>query len=153
MFFRNRELAIFGGLEPAKPRIRECVKFGDCDSVKTWSREHAEARNLELAMARTSEGGWLGNLSETQFGSHGRRHARTDVEAKADSGICRRPGSGVTREGIHEPTGKQSQSCCPKKSGFWVWTSGGFVNMLAEKDILVCVHTRNIPWAWGCFCM
>jgi hypothetical protein len=47
--FRNRELTIFGGLEPAK--------FGDRDSVKTWSREHAEARNLELAMARPSEGG------------------------------------------------------------------------------------------------
>jgi hypothetical protein len=55
MFFRNRELTIFGGLEPAKPRIRECVKFGDHDSVKAWSREHAEARNLELAMARTSK--------------------------------------------------------------------------------------------------
>jgi hypothetical protein len=56
MFFKNRELTIFGGLEPAKPRIRECVKFEDHDSVKTWSREHAKARNLELAMARTSEG-------------------------------------------------------------------------------------------------
>jgi hypothetical protein len=32
--------------------------------VKTCSREHAEARNLELAMARTSKGGWFGNLSE-----------------------------------------------------------------------------------------
>jgi hypothetical protein len=92
MFFRNRELAIFGGLEPAKPRIRECVKFGDCDSVKTWSREHAEARNLELA--------WR------------------ELRRAADSGICRRPSSGVTREDIHEPTEKQSQSCCPKKSGF-----------------------------------
>jgi hypothetical protein len=57
MFFSNREFTIFGGLEPAKPWIRECVKFGDRDSVKTWSREHAEAQNLELAMARTSEGG------------------------------------------------------------------------------------------------
>jgi hypothetical protein len=57
MFFRNRELTIFGGLEPAKPRIREYAKFGDRDSVKTWSREPAEARNLELAVARTSEGG------------------------------------------------------------------------------------------------
>jgi hypothetical protein len=37
---------------------------------------------------------------------------------KADSGICRGPGSGVTCEDIHEPTEKQSQSCCPKKSGF-----------------------------------
>jgi hypothetical protein len=32
-----------------------------------------------------------------------------------------------------------------------VWTSGRFENMLDEKDSLVCVHSRNIPWAWGCF--
>jgi hypothetical protein len=37
---------------------------------------------------------------------------------KPKSGICRGPGSGVTCEDIHEPTEKQSQSCCPKKSGF-----------------------------------
>jgi hypothetical protein len=57
MFFRNRELTIFGGQEPAKPQIREYVKFGDRDSVKTWSHEHAEARNRELAVARASKGG------------------------------------------------------------------------------------------------
>jgi hypothetical protein len=57
MFFRNRELTIFGSLEPAKLQIREYVKFGDRVSEKTWSREHAEARNLELAVARTSRGG------------------------------------------------------------------------------------------------
>jgi hypothetical protein len=68
-----------------------------------------------------------------------------------DSGICRRLSSGVTRGDIHEPAEKQSQSCCPRKSGFRVWTNGWFVNMLDEKDILVCVHTRNILWAWGCF--
>jgi hypothetical protein len=56
MFFRNSELTILGGLEPAKPQIREYVKFGDRDSVKMWSREHAEARNLELAVVRTSKG-------------------------------------------------------------------------------------------------
>jgi hypothetical protein len=33
------------------------VKFGDRDLVKMWSREHSEARNLKVAMARTSEGG------------------------------------------------------------------------------------------------
>jgi hypothetical protein len=55
--FRNRELTIFGSLEPAKLQIRGYVKFGDRDSEKTWSREHAEARNLELAVARTSKGG------------------------------------------------------------------------------------------------
>jgi hypothetical protein len=120
MFFRNKKLTIFGSLEPVEPRIRECVKFGNFDSVKKWGREHAEARNLELAMARTSGDGRFGNLSGTQFGSHVRRHAQTFEEAKADSGICRGPGSGVTREDIHEPTEKQSQSCCPKKSGFRV---------------------------------
>jgi hypothetical protein len=57
MFFRNRELTIFGSLEPVKLQIHEYVKFGDRDSEKTWSREHAEARNLELAVARTSKGG------------------------------------------------------------------------------------------------
>jgi hypothetical protein len=46
------------------------MNFGDRDSVKTLSREQAEARNLELAMARTSEDGRFGNLSEIQFGDH-----------------------------------------------------------------------------------
>jgi hypothetical protein len=74
-----------------------------------------------------------------------------ELRRKADSGICQGPSSGVTREDIHEPAEKQSQSCCPKKSGFRVWTSGRFVNMLDEKDIFVCVHIRNILWGWGCF--
>jgi hypothetical protein len=151
MFFRNREFMIFGSLEPAKLHIREYVKFGDRDSEKTWSHERAEARNLEPAVARTSKGGWFGNLSGTQFGSHAWRYSRTGEEAKADSGICRGPGSGVTYEDIHEPTKKQCQSCRPKKSRFWVWTSGRLVNMLDEKDVLICVHTRNILWSWGCF--
>jgi hypothetical protein len=120
MFFRGRKLTIFGILKPAKPRIRECVKFGNLDSVKKLGHEHAKARNLELAMARTSEDGRFGNLSRTKFGSHARRHARTDEEANADSGTCRGPSSGVTREDIHELAEKQSQSCCPKKSGFRV---------------------------------
>jgi hypothetical protein len=42
------------------------------------------------------------------------------------------------------PGKMQSQSCSPKKSGFRVWTSGRFVNMLGEKDDPVCVHTGNI---------
>jgi hypothetical protein len=103
-----------------KPRIRGCVKFGNLDSVKKWGREHVEAWNLELAMARTSGDSRFGNVSGTQFGSHARRHARTFEEAKADSGIYRGLSSGVTREDIHELTQKQSQSCCPKKSGFRV---------------------------------
>jgi hypothetical protein len=151
MFFRGRKFTIFGSLEPVKPRIRECAKFGNLDSVKKWGHEYAEARSLELSMARTSEDGRFGNLLRAKFGSHAREHARTSGEAKTNSGNCWRPSSGVSREDIHEPGEKQSQSCCPKKSGFRVWTSGRFVNMLDEKDILVCVHTRNILWAWGCF--
>jgi hypothetical protein len=56
MFFKNREFTIFGSLEPTTLQIRECAKFGDHDSEKTWSRERAEAQNLELAVARTSKG-------------------------------------------------------------------------------------------------
>jgi hypothetical protein len=111
---------IFGSREPVKPRIRECVKFGNLNSVEKWGHGHAEAWNLKLAVARTSEDGRFGNLWRTQFGSHARRHARTDEEAKADSRICRRPSSGVTREDIREPEKRQSQSCCPKKSEFRV---------------------------------
>jgi hypothetical protein len=70
MFFRSRKFKIFGSLEPVKPRIRECAKFVNLDSVEKWSHEHAEARNLELLMARTSEDGRFGNLSKTQFGNH-----------------------------------------------------------------------------------
>jgi hypothetical protein len=47
---------IFRSQEPATLQIREYAKFGDRDSEKTWSREHTEARNLELAVARTSNG-------------------------------------------------------------------------------------------------
>jgi hypothetical protein len=57
MFFRNREFMIFGSPEPAKLQIREHANFGDLDSEKTWSHEPAEARNVELAVARTSKGG------------------------------------------------------------------------------------------------
>jgi hypothetical protein len=60
----------------------------DIDSVKKWGYEHAEARSLELSMARTSEDGRFGDLSRAKFGSHARGHARTSGEAKANSGIC-----------------------------------------------------------------
>jgi hypothetical protein len=83
MFFRSREFMILGSLEPVKPRVRECAKFGDLDSVKKWSHEHAEARNLELSMARTSENGQLGKLLKTLFGSFMRRYSRTRREAKS----------------------------------------------------------------------
>jgi hypothetical protein len=118
--FQEQETHDFRRPGTCEPRVRKCVKFENLDSVKKWGREHAEARNLELAMARTSGDGRFGILSRTQFGSHARRHARNFEEAKADSRIYRGLGSGVTREDIHEPTEKQSQSCCPKKFGFRV---------------------------------
>jgi hypothetical protein len=93
-------------------------------------------------------------IRESVKGSVRESRARTCANrrrSKGDSEIYWGLSSGVTREEIHEPAKKQSQNCCPKKSGFRVWTSGWFVNMLDEKDIFVCVHTRNIPWAWGCF--
>jgi hypothetical protein len=57
MFFRNREFTIFGNPGRAKLQIRKHANFGDLDSEKTRSHEHAGARNLELAVARTSKGG------------------------------------------------------------------------------------------------
>jgi hypothetical protein len=57
MFFRSREFTIFGSPDLAKLQICELANFGDRDSEKAWSREHAEARNLERAVARTSKGG------------------------------------------------------------------------------------------------
>jgi hypothetical protein len=100
MFFRDRKLTIFGSLGPMKPRIRECVKFGHNGLVKRWGHEHAEARNLELATARTSV--CRGPSSRV---TRGDMH-ESSKKRKPKSGICRGPGSGVTREDIHEPTEK-----------------------------------------------
>jgi hypothetical protein len=61
-----------GTCEASDLRMREIQGSWFGEEV---GREHAEARNLELAMARTSEDGRFGNLSGTQFGSHARRHA------------------------------------------------------------------------------
>jgi hypothetical protein len=57
MFFRNREFTILGNQGLTKLQIREHVNFGGLGSEKTRSHEHAEARNLELAEARTLKGG------------------------------------------------------------------------------------------------
>jgi hypothetical protein len=81
MFFRGRKFTIFGSLEPVKPRIRECVKFGNLNSVKKWGHGHAEAR--------TSSWRWR------------------KLRRMADSGICREPSSEVTREDMHEPMKKR----------------------------------------------
>jgi hypothetical protein len=150
MFFRSREFAIFGSLETVKSRIRECAEFENLDLARRRSHEHAEARNLNCR--------------------------RPELRRMTDSGICWRPCSGVRHVDMRKPAEKQgpiqesvedlvreflartftnpgekqSQSCSPKKSGFRVWTSGRFVNMLGGKDDLVCVHTGNILWGWGC---
>jgi hypothetical protein len=87
VFQGGREFTIFGSLEPVEPRIRECAKFGDLDSMKKWGLQRAEARSLELSMARTSEDGRFGNVSRAKFGSCARGHARTGREVKANSGI------------------------------------------------------------------
>jgi hypothetical protein len=59
-------------------------------------------------MRRPGTSSWRWHeLRRTQFGSHARRHARTGEEAKASSGICRGPGSEVTREDMHEPVKKR----------------------------------------------
>jgi hypothetical protein len=65
--------------------------------------------------------------------SNWRRH---ELRRTANSGICRESSSEVIRGEIHESAKKQSQSCRPKKSGFWVWTGGRLVNMLDEKTFL-----------------
>jgi hypothetical protein len=88
--FQGQETHDFRKPGTCEASIRECVKFGDCGSVKRQTHEHAEARNLELATARASEDGRFGNLSGTQFGSHARRHARIFEEAKAEVGILSR---------------------------------------------------------------
>jgi hypothetical protein len=72
-----------GTCEASDSRMRKIRNHG---SMKRWSHEHAEARNLELVMARTSEDGRFGSLSGTQFESHARGHARIFEEAKAEVG-------------------------------------------------------------------
>jgi hypothetical protein len=139
--------------------IRDSRKPGTCEVSnsrmcwvrESWFGEEVESRTCgspgsQLSIARTSENCRFENLLKTLFGNQARGHARTSWEARANSGICWRPSSGASCEDIHEPGEKQSQSCSPKKSGFRVWTSGRFVNMLDKKDNLVCVHTRNILW-------
>jgi hypothetical protein len=134
-----------------KPGTCEVSNSRMCRVRESWFGEEVESRTCgspesRLLMVRTSENCRFGNLMKTLFGTQARRHSRTSWEARATSGICWRPSSGVSCEDIHEPGEKQSQSCSPKKSGFRVWTSGRFVNMLDKKDNHACVHTRNIPW-------
>jgi hypothetical protein len=134
-----------------KPGTCEVSNSRMCRVRESWFGEEVESRTCgssesQLSMARTLESDQFGNLLKTLIGSQALGHAWTSWEARANSGIYWRPSSGVSCEDIHEPREKQSQSCSPKKSGFRVWTSGRFVNMLDKKDNHVCVHTRNILW-------
>jgi hypothetical protein len=90
---RSCKHAIFRKLGPAKPRSREHAIFGNLESAKPRSHEHTKVWNLEPAKSRTSEDGKFGN-PEVWLGS------------------CER-GNSQTSE-------KQSQRCRPKKSGFGV---------------------------------
>jgi hypothetical protein len=134
--------------------IRDSRKSGTCGVSnsrmcrvrESWFDEEAEPRTCgspesQLLMVRTSGNCRFGNLMKTLFGTQTRGHARTCREARATSGICWRPSSGILGEDIRESREKQSQSCSPKKSGFRVWTSGRFVNMLGGKrHSCVCSH-------------
>jgi hypothetical protein len=112
---------------------------------------------LDLRSLRFANTQFSGILNQWRLGVMNTRKPGTsnwqshELRRTANSGIWRESGSEVMRGQIHEPEKKQSQSCRPKKSGFRVWTSGRFINMWDEKDILVCVHIRNILWARGRF--
>jgi hypothetical protein len=144
MFFQGQETHDFqkpGTCEDSDSRMRKIRG--------SWFGEEVESRTCGSPESRAGNGA---NFGRWLIRESARDVTRGDMheslkKRKPKSGICRGPGSGVTREDVHELTEKQSQSCCPKKSGFWVWTSDRFVNMLDEKYILVCIHTRNIPWA------
>jgi hypothetical protein len=102
-----------------------------CRVRGSWFGQEEESRTCgslesQLSIARASGNCRFGNLMKTLFGTQVRRHSRTLGK-------------------------KQSQSCSPKKSGFRVWTSVRFVNMLGGKDDPVCVHTGNILRGWGCY--
>jgi hypothetical protein len=137
------------------PRNVEFNKVLEACFSGAWNSRFSEAWNLwSLEFANVQSSGilirWRSGV--TNMRKPGISNCRwPELRRTADSGICRRPSSAVSREDIHEPGEKQSQSCCPKKSGFRVWTSDRFVNMLDEKDNLVCVHTRNILWGQGCY--
>jgi hypothetical protein len=139
-----------------KPGTCEASDSQMCEVRESWFGEEMGSRTCGSPEPRAVDGTNFGGRPIREFVEDPDRESRAKTctnrwRAKADSGICRGPSSGITRDDIHEPAEKQSQSCCPKKSEFRVWTSGRFVNMLDEKDILVCVHTRNILWGWGRF--
>jgi hypothetical protein len=149
MFFRSRKFANSGSLGPAKSQIRGCAEFGNFDSVKRRSHEHAEARNLNC---------WW-----------------SEFQRFSDSGIWWRPCSGLRRYDTHEPAGKRKplrESAEDLIQEFWAKTftnhgrskvkvvvpksPGLECEQVADlwickggKDILMCVHIRNILRARG----
>jgi hypothetical protein len=103
-----------------EPRAGGGAYFGGQPIRESVGDPVRESRTKTCMNRRRSESRF-GNPARAWFGNHTWRHSRTDGEAKS--------------------------KLLSQKSGFSVWTSGRFVNMLDEKDILVCVHTRNILWA------
>jgi hypothetical protein len=124
----------------------EASESRTCNFRESWAYEASESRTCDSRESWTCEtsGSWTcGSLESrtgevTNFGGRKIRESARSLFQKSRTGNSR------TSE-------KQSQSCHPKKSGFEVWTSGRLVNIWYEKDILVCVHIRNILRARGCF--
>jgi hypothetical protein len=105
-------------------RWLEILNLRSLEVANSWRLKAMNLRSHELR-----ESVKFGNMMEDEFGSHS---------------AWRFPGREDSRT-----SKKQSQSCCLKKSGFSVWTSGRLVNIWDVKDICVCVHTRNILWVQG----
>jgi hypothetical protein len=127
-----------------------------CEVRESWFGEVMGSRTCGSPESRAGDGANVGRQPIRESVEDPVRESRVKTctnrwRSEGQFGNLLKTQFGVTLEDIHEPAEKQSQSCCPKKSGFGVWTSGRFVNMLDEKNILVCVNTRNILWAWGCF--
>jgi hypothetical protein len=144
MFFRGRKFANAGTLRPAKSRVRGRAEFGKLGSAKMWSHEHAEARNLNC---------W-----------------RPGCRRSSDSGVQWRLRSGLRRWGTRESAERWRpfrESAKDLIREFWAKTSTNYgrskvkvvvpkspgleCELVADlwickgwKDVLVCVHIRNI---------
>jgi hypothetical protein len=141
-----------------KTRHPRNIKFNEVLEICFSGAGHSRFSGiLDLRSLRFANMRFSGILSRRRLGVMNTRKPGTsnwqshEFRRTANSGVCRESGSEVMRGEIHEPEKKQSQSYRPKKSGFRVWTSGRLVNMWDEKDIVVCVHIRNILWARGRF--
>jgi hypothetical protein len=104
---------------------------GACDFQESWTCEASESRTrdfqeswaCEVSESRTCDPRESQTGEVTNFGGRKIRESARSLFRKSRTGNSR-------------TSGKQSQSCHPKKSGFGVWTSGRLVNMWDEKTFL-----------------